>query len=197
MTTNRKLVSPKQHNFNTLFPAEHAAQASQVVKNSYNFDFLLTHKSTLYTEHQMLDRVKQLINELGRDFCFIGNQHELLLNYKEIRIDLLFYHRILRCMVAVDIKAEPFKAEFAGRMNLWLNLLNDTMKHEDENPTLGMILCTGKDDIEVEYSLKSLNNPVAVSSYELFQNLIEPKPKPATRSTATTLSQMLQRLNVL
>ncbi len=189
------LTHKKQHNFTATLPATLAGIADSVLRNTYNLDFLYIEHPVIHTANHKLDRVKQLLTELGNDFCFVSSHHELLLNNKEVYIDLLFYHRALQCLVAVDIRPEPYKAECAGRMNLWLNLINDVMKREDENRALGLILCTGKDEFEVEYSLKSLNNPIGVSCFPVCSQKIE-KPE-AVLKNAPALSRMIHRLNIL
>ncbi len=111
--------------------------------------------------------------ELGYGFCFIGNQYKLKLNEKEYFIDLLFYHRILKCLVAIELKTVEFEPEFAGKMNFYLELLDEQVKIEDDNPTIGIILCPEKDDVEVEYALRTSSKPIGVSEYKLTHNLPE------------------------
>ncbi len=105
--------------------------------------------------------------ELGYGFCFVGRQHRLALGRKEYFIDLLFYHRFLKALVAFELKVEPFEPEYAGKMDFYLNLLDDKERGEDDNPSIGIILCAEKDDVEVEYALKTKHNPLGVAEYHL------------------------------
>ena len=111
--------------------------------------------------------MQQFILELGYGFCFIGRQNRLLLGRKEYFVDLLFYHRFLKALVAIDLKVGPFTPEHAGKMDFYLNLLDDTERAEDDNPSIGIILCAEKDNLEVEFALKSKANPIGVAEYQL------------------------------
>ncbi len=121
----------------------------------------------------MIEKVRDLLMELGYGFCFIGNQYPLKLNTKNYRLDLLFYHRILKCLVVVDIKTVEFEPEFAGKMNYYLELVDEQLKQPDDNPSIGIILCPEKDAIEVEYALRIQNKPIGVSEYRLTKELPE------------------------
>jgi hypothetical protein len=114
-----------------------------------------------------------LLLELGYGFSFIGNQYRLKLNQKEYAIDLLFYHRILKCLVAIELKTVEFEPEFAGKMNFYLELLDEQEKQPDDNPSIGIILCPVKDNIEVEYALRTSNKPIGVAEYKLTNKLPE------------------------
>lgn len=119
----------------------------------------------------MVENIRDLLLELGYGFTFIGNQYRLKLNQKEYFIDLLFYHRILKCLVAIELKTVEFEPEFAGKMNFYLELLDEQEKQPDDNPSIGIILCPIKDNFEVEYTLRTNNKPIGVSSYKLTQEL--------------------------
>jgi hypothetical protein len=116
-------------------------------------------------EERLIQQVRDFILELGFGFCFVGQQHALKLGRKEYAIDLLFYHRFLRCLVAIDLKVNEFEPEFAGKMDFYLNVLNDKERAPDDNPSIGIILCAENDDLEVEYSLRSKSNPIGVANY--------------------------------
>jgi len=126
----------KQHNFQKALPVHMAEQAGEALKSRYNLDFLGIAKPVLEREFEtrLVERIKQFILELGYGFCFIGNQYKLKLGNKEYFIDLLFYHRILKCLVAIELKATEFKPEYAGKMNFYLNILDKHVKTKDENP---------------------------------------------------------------
>jgi hypothetical protein len=121
----------------------------------------------------MIEKIRDLLMELGYGFCFIGNQYPLKLSTKSYRLDLLFYHRILKCLIVVDIKTVEFEPEFAGKMNYYLELVDEQLKQPDDNPSIGIILCPEKDSVEVEYALRIQNKPIGVSEYRLTKELPE------------------------
>lgn len=170
-----QLAMNKQHNFKSVLPTHLSEQAVEALKSEYNLDFLgITQPvSERALENQLVENVRDLLMELGFGFCFIGNQYRIKLREKEYFLDLLFYHRILKCLVAVDLKVIDFEPEFAGKMNFYLEVLDDTIKAEDDNPSIGIILCPEKDDIEVEYALRSSNKPIGVAEYKLTTQLPE------------------------
>ena len=104
--------------------------------------------------------------ELGSGFSFIGNQHTLVFNKKESRVDLLFFYRRLRSMVAIELKIGEFKPEYVGKMNFYLSLLDKLEKAPDENPSIGIILCAEKDHLDVELALQDINKPIGVAEYQ-------------------------------
>lgn len=115
--------------------------------------------------------MQQFILELGYGFCFIGRQYRLALGEKEYFVDLLFYHRFLKALVAVDLKVRGFEPEHAGQMDFYLNVLNDKERAPDDRPSIGIILCAEKSDVEVEYALRSKTNPIGVAEYRLQNTL--------------------------
>jgi predicted nuclease of restriction endonuclease-like (RecB) superfamily len=167
------LVNPKQHNFERALPSHLAEQADSAMKSVYNLELLGINKPIheRQMEKLMVEKIKNLIMELGYGFCFVGNQYKIKGNTKDYYVDLLFYHRKLRSLVAFEIKAGEFKAEYAGKINLYLNLLDEQVKMEDENPSIGIILCAEKDNFEVEYSLRTINKPIGVAEYRLTKEL--------------------------
>lgn len=169
------LINPKQSNFEKALPIHLSEQANEALKSEYNLDFLGITSPILerQLENKLIENIRDLIMELGYGFCFIGNQHRLKLNEKEYFIDLLFYHRILKCLVAIELKTVEFEPEFAGKMNFYLELLDEQVKTEDDNPTIGIILCPEKDDLEVEYALRTSSKPIGVSEYRLTHKLPE------------------------
>ena len=115
----------------------------------------------------MIDRLRDFILELGYGFCFIGRQHRVTLGRNEYFIDLLFYHRFLKALAAVELKVGEFEPEYAGKMDFYLNLLNEKKRAPDDAPSIGIILCAEKDNLEVEFALKSKGNPIGVAEYQL------------------------------
>lgn len=169
----RQCTRPKQHNFAKALPAHLAEQADEAMKDIYLLDTLGITKAVLEREleERMISKIKDVILELGYGFCFIGNQYKIVLNQKEYFIDLLFYHRKLKCLVAIELKAGMFEPEYAGKMNFYLNLLNDCVREEGENQPIGIILCAGRDRVEVEYALRGIEKPVGVAEYSLTKDL--------------------------
>ena len=169
----RAVTEKKTHNFDVALPEQLAAQADEMLKSSYNLEFLGLRRAVTEREleDRLISRLQAFLLELGYGFCFIGRQHRLVLGKKEYFIDLLFYHRHLRALVAFDLKLGAFEPEFAGKMDFYLNVLNDTERAPDDRPSIGVILCAEKDDVEVEYALRAKKNPIGVAAYELQSKL--------------------------
>ncbi len=169
----RHKATSKQHNFRDTLPMAIAEQADQAMKDVYALDFLGITKPVVEREleRRMVNRIREVLLEFGHGFAFIGNQYPIKLNDEEYFIDLLFYHRKLKCLVAIELKTGRFKPEYAGKMNFYLNLLNDFVREPDENPSIGIILCGDRNRIEVEYSLKGIDKPVGVAEYTLTRKL--------------------------
>lgn len=169
----RHMLTAKQHNFEKALPEHLAEQADQAMKDVYMLDFLGITQPVLerVLEAKMVEKIKELILELGYGFAFIGNQYKISSPTKDYFIDLLFYHRKLKCLVAFELKAGEFKAEFAGKMNLYLNILDDFVREKDENPSIGIILCAEKENFEVEYAIRGFSKPMGVAEYKLTKEL--------------------------
>ena len=118
-------------------------------------------------ENEMIGRIKEVIMMLGKGFTFIGNQYRIVAKGNEYFIDLLFFNRIIRSLFAVELKVGKFKAEYAGKINLYLGLLDDYVKLPDENPSIGLILCTSRNTVEIEYALRDLKKPVGIAEMKL------------------------------
>ena len=167
------IAKPSQHNFAMALPEHFLEQAQESIKSVYSLDFLDINKPVLERdlEKAMVEKVKRLMLELGYGFCFIGNQYRLSLGEKDYYIDLLFYHRILKCLVAVELKTVEFEPEFVGKLDFYLQLIDDQLKQEDDKPSIGILLVPEKNHLEVEYALKSVNKPIGVSEYVLSKQL--------------------------
>ena len=163
-----KAVSP-DNNFQAVLPAEQATYANEVFKSSYNLGFLGVTEpiKEQELERRIVEKVKLFLLEMGKGFTYIGNQHVLEYNGKESRVDLLLYHRKLRCLVAIDLKIGEFKPEYAGKMNYYLSLLDRLERGEDENRSIGIILCAEKDHVEVELALEDMGKPIGVADYRM------------------------------
>ena len=169
----RDKLENKSNNFELSLPSELSELAQDIVKSEYNLEFLEVAKDTYerQVENKLVENIKNFLLELGYGFSFVGNQYKLELGESEYFIDLLFFHRKLNALVAVELKVGKFKPEYAGKMNFYLNILNDKVKMPHENPSIGIILCTDKDGLEVEYALQNLEQPMGVSTYTIKEQL--------------------------
>jgi predicted nuclease of restriction endonuclease-like (RecB) superfamily len=162
-----------QTNFEQTLPAEIRNQAKLAVKDEYTFDFL--ELGDEYSERQLelaaLARIEPFLREMGGVFSFIGSQYRLEISDKEYFIDLLLYHRRLKCLVALEMKIGEFIPEYVGKMQFYLAALDDMARMEDENPSIGIILCKSKDKTIVEYALRESNKPIGVAAYRMVTTL--------------------------
>lgn len=190
---NRYLIDKKTNNFEKTLPIHLSEQANEALKSEYSLDFLGITKPVLEREleNRLVENIRDLLLELGYGFSFIGNQYRLKLNQKEYFIDLLFYNRVLKCLVAIELKTVEFEPEFAGKMNFYLELLDAQEKLPDDNPSIGIILCPVKDNIEVEFALRPSNKPIGVSEYSLTNKL--PEQLKGKVPTSKELKQMLTK----
>ena len=172
-TFERSLREKKTHNFEAALPEDMAEQAEEMLKSRYNLEFLGLKQRMRERdlEQRLIERVQQFILELGYGFCFIGRQYRLALGDKEYFVDLLFYHRFLKALVAVDLKVRGFEPEHAGQMDFYLNVLNEKERAPDDRPSIGIILCAEKSDVEVEFALRSKTNPIGVAEYRIQDDL--------------------------
>lgn len=162
-----------QTNFTETVPELARKQASLAVKDEYTFNFLGLGEE--YSERQLeqaiLGKVDAFLREMGGMFTFAGSQYRLEIGDQEFYIDLLLYHRRLKCLVAVDLKVGRFVPEYVGKMQFYLAALDDLVRLEDENPSIGIILCKSKDKTIVEYALKDSDRPIGVSTYRIVSTL--------------------------
>lgn len=168
-TYNRNKSQLKTNNFSNTLPEISVEYANQVFKSSYNLGFLgITEPvKELELENRLIAKIRDFVLELGKGFSFIGNQYRLEYNNKEYFVDMLFFHRGLRSLVAIELKIGSFKAEYVGKMNLYLSLLDKLEKGENENPSIGIVLCADKDHLDVEIALQDINKPIGVAEYHL------------------------------
>jgi predicted nuclease of restriction endonuclease-like (RecB) superfamily len=169
----RAVKEKKTHNFGVALPEHFAEQANEMLKSRYNLEFLGIARpmKERELEDRLIARLQAFILELGYGFCFVGRQYRLELGKKEYFVDLLFYHRFLKALVAFDLKIGEFEPEHAGKMDFYLNLLNEKERGPDDRPSIGIILCAEKDDVEVEFALKTKANPIGVAEYQLQETL--------------------------
>lgn len=160
-------------NFDQLLPTPQSDLARQALKDPYIFDFLTLeepfHERELETG--LIQHLEKFLLELGQGFAFVGRQYRIEVGNSDFYIDLLFYHLKLRAFVVIDLKTGPFRPEYAGKLNFYCNVVNDKLRHSTDQPTIGLILCQGKDRVLAEYALSGIDKPIGVSSYELTRAL--------------------------
>ncbi len=160
-------------NFKTHLPSPQSELAQQSLKDPYIFDFLSLSKEAKEREIEssLVHHMEKFLMELGSGFCFVGRQYHIQISNKDFYIDLLMYHLKLRAFVVIEIKADEFQAEHIGKMNLYLSAVDDLVKHPQDNPSIGLILCKTKDDILAEYTLRSSTKAIGLAEYITTQSL--------------------------
>jgi predicted nuclease of restriction endonuclease-like (RecB) superfamily len=163
------------HNFEHTLPKPQSDLAIETIKDPYHFDFLGLGSTARERdiEQELTRRIMDFMLELGKGFAFVGRQYKLEIGESDYYLDLLFYHLYLRCFVVIELKADRFKPEYAGKLNFYLSAVDAQLKHPTDQPAIGIILCRTKDKLEVEYSLRDLNKPIGVSSFELSNTIPE------------------------
>lgn len=172
-------------NFKKTLPEPHSGAAQQTLKDPYVFDFLtLTREyDEQDVEHGLIENVQKMLLELGKGFAFIGRQHHLKVGGADFYIDLLFYHYRLRCFIVVELKARDFDPRDAGQLNFYLSAVDTLLRHPDDNPTIGLLLCKTKNNIVAEYALRDINKPMGVAGYET--EIVKRLPKDLKSSLPT------------
>ena len=162
-------------NFARTLPTPQSDLAQELIKDPYSFDFLAfgAELSERELERGLLEHLRSLILELGKGFAFVGSQYHLYVAGQDYYLDLLFYHLRLRCFVVIELKIEDFKPEFAGKMNFYLSAVDDQLRHKTDAPSIGIILCKGKNEVVVEYALRDSTKPMGVAAYRLSTALPE------------------------
>jgi predicted nuclease of restriction endonuclease-like (RecB) superfamily len=164
-------------NFKDTLPAPQSELAQQTLKDPYNFEFLaLTGDAREHElEQGLLNHIQKFLLELGVGFAFVGRQYHMEVEGEDYYFDLLFYHVHLRCYVVVDLKMEPFKPEFAGKMNFYLSAVDDKLRQAEDKPSIGLLLCKGRSRLTVEYALRDVRKPIGVAEWQA--RLVESLPK--------------------
>jgi len=176
-------------NFALRLPAPESDLVQQTLKDPYLFDFLTLeagfHERELETG--LIAHLEKFLLELGQGFAFVGRQYHLDLGGDDFYIDLLFYHLKLRCYVVIDLKRGDFKPEYAGKMNFYCNVVDDQLRHESDNPTIGLILCQQPNRVLAEYALRGMDKPIGVSGFEITRAL------PKTLESALPSIEQIER----
>ena len=169
----RQVAAVKTTNFSVTLPSPQSDLAQKTLKDPYIFGFLSLSKEAQERdlERGLLARIRDFLLELGAGFAFMGSQYHLEVGGQNYYVDLLFYHHRLRCLVAIDLKIDDFKPEYAGKMNFYLSALDDLVRHEHDAPSVGMVLCRRKNRIIAEYALRDMTKPIGVADYRLTHTL--------------------------
>lgn len=171
----RQSKSEKIQNFSSNLPLEQSELAIQTMKDPYIFDFVELREGMIErdVENELVNHTTNFLLEMGTGFAYIGHQKLLKVGEDEYFPDLLFYNTILHCYVVIDLKMKKFKPEYAGKMNFYLSVVDDQLKTEIDNPSIGLILCRDKNKLVAEYSLKDISKPIGVSEYILTEQVPE------------------------
>lgn len=169
----RQVLNEKQNNFETTLINPQSDLARDIMKDPYILNLTTLKENYIETEleNAMVDKIKTVLLELGNGFSFIGNQYKLTVGNEDYFIDLLFYHTKLHCYIVIELKNTKFKPEYVGKVNFYLSAVDDLIKSEFDNPSIGIILCREKDKFSAQYALKDINKPIGVSSYEISKYL--------------------------
>ncbi len=162
-------------NFNRTLPASQSELAQQLIKDPYIFDFLGIGEEARERELEgaLLSQLSKFLLELGIGFAFVGRQYHLEVGGEDYYIDLLFYHLRLRCYIVIELKIGEFQPEYAGKVNFYLSAVDDLLRHPDDRPSIGLILCKARNRVVAEYSLRDMSKPIGVSEYRLTEALPE------------------------
>lgn len=183
-------------NFDLTLPSPQSALAKQML-NTYIFDFITL--ATEYTERELeselVKHLEKFLVELGAGFAFVGRQYKLVISEKEFYIDLLFYHLRMRCFIVIELKRGDFIPEYAGKMNFYCSAVDDLLKHPSDGPTIGLILCQGKDKLFAEYALRDIHKPIGISEYELTR-ILPDNLKSSLPSIEEIEAEMAERLRL-
>lgn len=181
-------------NFEQTLPRPQSELAQQLLKDPYNFDFLSLGEEVLERdlERALVNHIRDFLLELGVGFAFVGSQYHLEIEGGDFYIDLLFYHLRLRCYVVIDLKMKEFQPEYSGKMNFYISAVDDLLRHPDDQPTIGIILCRGKKKTVAEYALRDLNKPIGISTYKLKDSLPQ-----TLQDNLPTLEQLEIELNTV
>jgi predicted nuclease of restriction endonuclease-like (RecB) superfamily len=160
-------------NFDRTLPSPQSDLAQQLIKDPYNFSFLSLEKDAQERdlEKALVLHIRDFLLELGVGFSFVGSQYPIEIDGRDFRLDLLFYHLKLRCFVVIDLKMGDFQAEFSGKMNFYVSAVDEVLRHPDDQPTIGLILCRSKSRTIAEFSLRGMSQPIGVATHEIGKEL--------------------------
>lgn len=181
-------------NFDRALPQPQSDLAQQLIKDPYHFDFLNLGVAAQERdlESALVTHIREFLLELGVGFAFVGSQYHLNVGGEDFYIDLLFYHLRLRCYVVIDLKMAEFKPEYSGKMSFYVSAVDDLLRHPDDQPTIGIILCKSKNKVVAEYALRDVHKPIGVSTHYLGERLPEP-----LQGSLPTIEQLETELNTI
>ena len=162
-------------NFQSKLASPQSDLAHYTLKDPYVFDFLSVGNEAQEreVEKELTKHIEKFLIELGAGFAFVGRQYHLEIGEQDFYIDVLFYHLKLRCFVVIELKDKDFKPEYAGKMNFYLSVVDNILKHQNDNPSIGLILCKSKNNILAEYALRDMSKPIGLAEYKITENLPE------------------------
>lgn len=165
-------------NFEQTLPQAQSDLARQLIKDPYNFDFLSLGEDAQERELEkaLVDHIREFLLELGVGFAFMGSQYHIEVDGDDYYIDLLFYHVQLRCYVVIDLKVTEFRPEYFGKMNFYVSAVDDMLRHADDNPTIGLVLCRSSKKTTAEYAIRNVSTPIAVATHRLPEKLRQSLP---------------------
>jgi predicted nuclease of restriction endonuclease-like (RecB) superfamily len=168
-TYQRQALGEKAANYQTQLPKPQNNLATGTLKNPYVFDFIEQRDGIIEREieQELISNIARTILELGTGFAFVGNQYHLEISGKDYYLDLLFYNTKLHCYIVIELKNTEFKPEYTGKLNFYLSAVDDMLRHEHDNPSIGILLCKERDKLTAEYALRDINKPIGVSEYRL------------------------------
>ena len=169
----RQAITDKSNNYESTLIDSQSDLANDLQKDPYIFNLPLLNEKYVESEleNALIEKIKDVLLEFGKGFSFIGNQYKISTENNDYYLDMLFYHLGLRCYIVVELKNTEFRPEYTGQLGFYVTAVDETLKKEHDNPTLGLLLCRGKDKLSVEWALKSLNAPIGVSSYEITKKI--------------------------
>ena len=182
-------------NFNNTLPNPMSELAQQTLKDPYIFDFMTLSESYKEKdiEDQLVRHLTKFLLELGKGFAFVGQQYHLEIADKDYYLDLLFYHIHLKCYVVIELKNTQFIPEYAGKLNFYLSAVDSLLKEPEDKPTIGLILCLNKDNIEAEFSLRDINKPIGISEFQITEIL--PENLKSSLPTIQEIEQEFKKIN--
>ena len=165
----RQAIAEKASNFAQTLALPQSDLAEETLKNPYVFAFIQQRQGIIEREikDEMVANIAKTLLELGTGFAFIGSEYHLIVDNEDYFLDLLFYNIVLRCYVVIELKRGRFKPEYAGKLNFYLSAVDDMLRHEQDNPSIGILLCRERKKLTAEYALKDINKPIGVSEYKL------------------------------
>jgi predicted nuclease of restriction endonuclease-like (RecB) superfamily len=169
------LLTQIKDDFKSLLPSPHSDLSHQTFKDPYIFDFLYLGAEIREREleNALLRHIEKFLLELGEGFSFLGRQYHIVIGEKDFYLDMLFYHVKLGCFIVVELKIDEFKPEYAGKMNVYLEAVDEQLRRPADNPSIGLILCKTKDKVIAEYALRTSTKPIGLAEYRLAESLPE------------------------